>query len=167
MKKLLLALALTVGIASPAYANKVYERSFGAWTISGFVESDDRYCVLNAFGTNNERFQINVFPNEEDTNVTMTLKNPKWSMDPYDQNTYDANLRFYYFDDSVTKESLYWQVKDSDRVIFRNMQGKFIEEFMRAKTMEIEFRNQTYTIDLSNSTKAAEALGVCLMAVSQ
>jgi hypothetical protein len=167
MRIFLMAMALIGAMIVPAHAEKVYEREFGHWTISGFVEPDDRFCVVNTFSIYDERFQINVFPNVDDTYVTMTIRNFEWSMDKYDPNDYTANISFYFADGGVDESIETWQVKDSDRVIFRNMNALFIENFMRADTMDVEFGNQTYTVDLKNSIDAMEALAVCLQAVVQ
>jgi hypothetical protein len=169
MKRFFMALALIGAMVVPAHAEKIYERSFGVWSVEGFVEPNDRYCIANTFWPDNTRMQINAFFNRETPYLTLTFRDPTFYMDVNDTNVYEnAVFSYIHLDDTMTKQNAQWQVKDVDRIIFRNLTEAFLVEFARARTMFIDIGGSPYVaVDLTGTADVLEAMVICKQAVTQ
>lgn len=136
IKKSLVGAAIALGlIVTPAMAslNQFYHAISGQWSIEGYVGSKN-FCAAKLYYTDDS--YVSIFNMQGTKIVSMMVHNTDWDIVGDKNVTY---LGYINFNGKIGNKSnsAFFELKDSQTIVFRDLTETFLDNWMNYRTMTI------------------------------
>jgi hypothetical protein len=122
-------------IAAYAELTQFYQRELGQWTIEGY-RGDKNFCSAKTYWPNGSYASLFIIKGSDE--LSLYLHNKEWNIsDP--AGAYKEYQATIHFTGSTGMDSgtITYELVDNQTVVLRNVNDKFLDNWVRFRTMEI------------------------------